>query len=120
MKFLLHLFPALGLAAGSVWQSQQVLGKGAQDSSFIQSSIFGRQLHSEALPPPVEPLLPSYYARDFDDDVEYSGVDTFMHLPFTNCFSSDANETFDVAIVGAPFDLGSSSSSHSSTQPHQK
>ena len=44
--------------------------------------------------------------RDFADDESYSGIDTFAHLNWTNCFAPESDGTFDIAIVGAPFDLG--------------
>lgn len=44
--------------------------------------------------------------RDFNDDLPFSGIDTFAHLNWTNCFAPESNGTFDIAIVGAPFDLG--------------
>jgi agmatinase len=52
------------------------------------------------------PLPPSYQMRNFDDDLPVSGIDTFAHLNWTNCFAPESNGTFDIAIVGAPFDLG--------------
>jgi agmatinase len=43
--------------------------------------------------------------RDFDADLPFSGIDTFAHLNWTNCFAPESNGTCDIAIVGAPFDL---------------
>lgn len=43
---------------------------------------------------------------DFNEDTPYEGIATFAHLNWTNCFSPDNDKTFDVGIVGAPFDLG--------------
>ncbi|KAL3422790.1 agmatinase [Phlyctema vagabunda] len=85
--------------------TQSVL-KQTEPNSFIQSSIFGqRSINLQSLPQPVS-LPPSYEARDFDDDLPFSGLGTFAHLKYSDCFSSEASGTFDIAIVGHPFDLG--------------
>lgn len=103
----MQLFPILALTIGSAAASSaQTSLEDTPPGSFISSSIFGRKLHSDAAKFLEDPIPPSYYPRDFNDEGEYSGVDTFAHLPFTNCFIPEANQTFDVAIVGAPFDLG--------------
>ena len=75
-------------------------------SSFIQSSIFGRQRKYGTQVLVQNPIPPSYQLRGFDDDIPFSGINTFAHLNWTNCFASESNGTFDIAIVGAPFDLG--------------
>lgn len=36
-------------------------------------------------------------------DWPYSGINTFAHLPHTKCLL-DPNETFDIAVIGMPFD----------------
>jgi len=74
--------------------------------SFIQSSIFGQQRKFGAQAIIQGPIPPSYQLRNFDDDFPVSGIDTFAHLNWTNCFTLESNGTFDIAIVGAPFDLG--------------
>jgi agmatinase len=79
---------------------------GVSTSSFIQSSIFGRQRTYGAQAIVQDPIPPSYQLRDFDDDLPFSGIYTFAHLNWTNCFAPESNGTFDIAIVGAPFDLG--------------
>lgn len=104
--WFLPFVASLALGTVNAGTKQEHLASQTTKPSFIDSSIFGRRLGADTITSPSEPLLPSYYVRDFDEDVEYSGSDTFMHLPFTNCFSPEANETFDIAIVGAPFDLG--------------
>jgi hypothetical protein len=40
-------------------------------------------------------------------DAVFSGIGTFAHLPFAQCW---ANQTaaFDIAFIGAPFDTGTS------------
>ena len=46
-------------------------------------------------------------ANSFDGDgVPYGGIASFAHLNWTDCFSDASDETFDIAIVGMPFDLG--------------
>jgi agmatinase len=87
--------------------AHQVALKGSfPSSSFIQSSIFSRQRKDGAQAIVQDPIPPSYQMRDFDDDLPFSGIDTFAHLNWTNCFAPESNGTFDIAIVGAPFDLG--------------
>ncbi|ODV98238.1 hypothetical protein PACTADRAFT_36919 [Pachysolen tannophilus NRRL Y-2460] len=41
---------------------------------------------------------------------EFGYIDTFAHLPLVDCFNPDTFETekFDIAILGAPFDSGTS------------
>lgn len=46
-------------------------------------------------------------ADSFDGDgVPYSGIASFGHLNYTNCFDRTSDGSYDVAIVGMPFDLG--------------
>lgn len=37
-------------------------------------------------------------------DLTFSGINTFAHLPHRECLDQD-QEIFDIAIVGAPFDV---------------
>lgn len=39
---------------------------------------------------------------------EFGGINTFAHVPYANCYDPELfdKETFDIAIVGAPFDSG--------------
>lgn len=41
---------------------------------------------------------------------EFGGIDTFAHLEYANCYNPEffEKEAFDIAIVGAPFDAGTS------------
>lgn len=43
---------------------------------------------------------------DFTDDTPYEGIPYFAHLNGADCFSASGDGTFDIGIVGAPFDLG--------------
>lgn len=51
-----------------------------------------------------------------DDDVEdintgiaqFGGIVTFAHTPLVNCFDPALSQKFDIAVVGAPFDTGTS------------
>lgn len=36
----------------------------------------------------------------------FQGLATFAHLEYNECMSSSSNGTFDIGIVGHPFDLG--------------
>lgn len=45
----------------------------------------------------------------FDDDVtqaKFAGLTTYANLPYVHCLAPKAedNESFDIAILGAPFD----------------
>ncbi|KAL2071122.1 hypothetical protein VTL71DRAFT_12357 [Oculimacula yallundae] len=73
-------------------------------SNFIQSSIYGRNLDILSLPNPVT-LPPSYDYRSQNEDL-FGGIDTFAHLPFTECTDAANSGSFDIGIVGHPFDLG--------------
>ncbi|KAE8146919.1 hypothetical protein BDV25DRAFT_169515 [Aspergillus avenaceus] len=39
---------------------------------------------------------------------QFSGLTTFAHIPYANCFADDEAKplTYDIAILGAPFDTG--------------
>ena len=41
-------------------------------------------------------------------DSVFSGIATFGRIPYRECFGRDKNEKFDIAILGAPFDTGTS------------
>lgn len=53
---------------------------------------------------------------DYDDDVDLTtdamgGLTSFAHLPFVPCFAAKADEEvdkYDIAVLGAPFDTGTS------------
>jgi agmatinase len=100
------LFLVLSSLSSSIDAHQIPLQESLSSSSFIQSSIFGRQRKFGTQAIVKDPIPPSYQLRDFDDDLPFSGIDTFAHLNWTNCFATESNGTFDIAIVGAPFDLG--------------
>jgi agmatinase len=95
---------ALSFASASK-HSQTVLAHHEGQSSFIQSSIFGRNLEPYSLSDPVT-LPPTYRSRVFDDENNFGGISTFAHLDFTECTKSENSGTFDIGIVGHPFDLG--------------
>lgn len=40
------------------------------------------------------------------NEVPYSGISTFAHLDWMDCFTSAGDKKFDIAIAGMPFDLG--------------
>ncbi|KAL4902907.1 hypothetical protein BDW74DRAFT_169195 [Aspergillus multicolor] len=66
--------------------SQEILASDSnQGQSFIEASIFGRWSRNE--------------------DGPFESTATFAHLPQRDCFS-DNTDPFDIAVVGAPFDLG--------------
>ncbi|KUJ17950.1 Arginase/deacetylase [Mollisia scopiformis] len=83
---------------------QEVLGSHKRHD-FIDSSIFGRRLDTSSVQLP-ETLPPSYRAGDFDDNDLYQGINTFAHLDFIECMKPVSSGSFDIGIVGHPFDLG--------------
>lgn len=36
----------------------------------------------------------------------FAGISTFAHLPYLQCWEEDANEDYDIAVIGAPYDIG--------------
>jgi agmatinase len=73
-----------------------------QQLNFIDTSIFA--LRPDLLQAAAEPELHAY--DEFQDDIPYEGIAYFAHLNGSNCFSASSDGTFDIGIVGAPFDLG--------------
>jgi len=101
----LLIFLASVCTAFASGQPQKVLDHYDSPSNFIQTSIFGKILAENSLPDPVT-LSPSYQSRDFDQEDAFSGIGTFAHLEYTDCTNSENSGTFDIGIVGHPFDLG--------------
>jgi agmatinase len=102
-----YLLPLLALSSSAVSAAgpQRVLGHHDGPSNFIHSSIFGRKdLDINSVPDTVI-LTPLYRARDSNGN-DQSESATFAHLPFTDCTKPENNGTFDIGIVGHPFDLG--------------
>ncbi|CZS88235.1 probable agmatinase [Rhynchosporium graminicola] len=95
---------ALSFVTTSASASQQKPLNSVEISNFIQSSIYGRNLEISSLPEPVT-LPPSFQYREQDDNL-FGGINTFSHVPFTECTNPENSGTFDIGIVGHPFDLG--------------
>jgi agmatinase len=36
----------------------------------------------------------------------FSGISTFAHLPYLQCWEESTNEDYDIAVIGAPYDIG--------------
>lgn len=119
LAFLLYtmhsiLFSLLALSGTVVSQSdkipfseldsQQVLGNARKSSNFIANSIFGRN-DVRALDHREPKIITPTFLTPVDD-FWYSGLGTFAHLDFTDCTKSENSGTFDIGIVGHPFDLG--------------
>lgn len=47
-------------------------------------------------------------SRAVTADSIFSGITTFARLPWVQCLGKDADEAFDIAFIGAPFDTGTS------------
>ena len=106
MIFQAIAFVALGTVVLAAKPAQEVLGHHQQSSNFIQSSIFGsRHIDINDLDEPVI-LPPTFSSRGFDDHDGFAGVGTFARLDFQDCTKSESSGTFDIGIVGHPFDLG--------------
>ena len=54
----------------------------------------------------LEPLEFTILDSASGDGVPYSGIATFAHLPWLNCFDGKSDGEFDIGILGMPFDLG--------------
>lgn len=107
LTMIAYLLPLLALSSSAVSAAgpQRVLGHHDGPSNFIHSSIFGRKdLDINSVPDTVI-LTPLYRARDSNGN-DQSESATFAHLPFTDCTKPENNGTFDIGIVGHPFDLG--------------
>lgn len=87
--------------------AQKPLGT-TTSANFVRSSIFARDENDILdIEDPIG-LKPTFQWRSFaneEDELLYSGG-TFAHLPAVDCFDPESSGTFDVAIVGHPFDLG--------------
>jgi agmatinase len=106
LSLLALSFSAVSSKPNETPHSQKIIGHHDEPSNFIQSSIFGcRDFDLQSLPDPVI-LAPTYDRREFDDDNPFQGLDTFAHLDFTDCTKPENDKTFDIGIVGHPFDLG--------------
>lgn len=107
-----HTLSLLALAAPTICvsssseQTHSQKGLGTDPPNFIQSSIYGRRdLLIQDLGEPLA-LAPTRLRQDFEDDYQYEGIVTFAHLNFTDCTKAENDKTFDIGIVGHPFDLG--------------
>lgn len=100
-----QLVSLLALSSTSLAHSQKALGIENQPSNFISSSVLARSINLNSLQDPVI-LPPTFQTRNFDEDGLFTGLGTFAHLPFTDCTISENNGTFDIGIIGHPFDLG--------------
>jgi agmatinase len=101
---LSHIITAFALTAAASSHTQEPLGQVDQPSNFIQSSIFGRRdFDINSLSDPVI-LAPAYEYKGSED--LFGGLGTFAHLQFTDCTKLENSGTFDIGIVGHPFDLG--------------
>lgn len=84
--------------------SQKILSHVEEYPNFIASSIFGRKSNNILNLQMPEVAPPTYKPRDSEDT--FQGLGTFAHLDFTQCTEPESNATFDIGIVGHPFDLG--------------
>jgi agmatinase len=98
-----HLISLLALSCLAS-ASQRPLNDQAQPPNFIQSSIFGRNsFDTNTLNDPVI-LAPTFNYKSTES--LFDGLGTFAHLPFIDCTKYENSGSFDIGIVGHPFDLG--------------
>ena len=101
----MYFFPLLlslsGLASS---HSQIVLNH--EPPTFIDSSIFGRQEYDTNSIGDIQILAPTYQAVAYEDTSTYQELGTFAHLEFLDCTQPKNDGSFDIGIVGHPFDLG--------------
>lgn len=36
----------------------------------------------------------------------FAGISTYAHLPYLQCWEESVSEDYDIAVVGAPYDIG--------------
>jgi agmatinase len=100
---LITLLALTGLAASSS-VAQRPLKDQDPHSNFIQSSIFSRESFDiSSLNDPVI-LAPTFEYKSSES--LFDGLGTFAHLDFVDCTKSENSASFDIGIVGHPFDLG--------------
>jgi agmatinase len=100
------LIPLLSLSlVNASYTPQKLLHNVKAPSNFLQSSIYNRRVDVSSLPDPVI-LLPSFKPGEFEEENHFAAMGTFAHLPFIDCSVSESSGTFDIGIVGHPFDLG--------------
>ncbi|KAK9781219.1 putative Agmatinase [Seiridium cardinale] len=74
--------------------------------TFHESSIFRPQKDFKSLLDESH-TPPEFHLYDnFGKDSPMPGIATFAHINWTNCFVHENDESFDIGIVGMPFDLG--------------
>lgn len=97
---VIGLLPTLG-SCNLHSQKPMLPGKEPQPN-FIQTSIFSHDpdlLAAVAVPK-------QHLYNEFTDDIPYEGISYFAHLNHSDCFSASGDGSFDIGIIGAPFDLG--------------
>lgn len=70
--------------------------------TFINSPIFRH--HPQLLTALGGPK--QHVCDDFQEDIPYEGIAYFAHTNSSNCFTAASDTTFDIGIIGAPFNLG--------------
>ena len=90
-------------------QQQPIRDQSYQPQNFIDGSILAKINnldYQQNLASPAQNEFKLLGSGVFDDDFSFAGIVTFAHLNWKNCFTSASENTFDIGIVGAPFDLG--------------
>lgn len=105
MNYFLLSTLALSSVASASKHQQKVLAGDNEAPSFIETSIFARRIDIISLLPDPVTLPPTYTYQELED-WQYATIGTFAHLDFTDCMKKESNGTFDIGIVGHPFDLG--------------
>ena len=90
--------------------AQQLLGQATSNHgplTFRESSIFRPVTDASIYDGRWTAEAPGFHLFDnFGKESPMPGIATFSHINWTNCRLSENDETFDIGIVGMPFDLG--------------
>ncbi|KAJ1709194.1 formiminoglutamate hydrolase [Aspergillus flavus] len=111
LSSLAYSLPQALWSGRSYPETQQVIqtgqaNKGKSDLADFRELISEQRYISQAHPKGYE--KPEFMVSDTfsGDGVPYSGIASFGHLDWTDCYSEVNDGTFDIGIVGMPFDLG--------------
>lgn len=77
----------------------------SEKKTFKEISVYRLPANDISAKGEVSP--PEFHLYDnFGKDTPMPGLSTFSHVNWTNCFAHESDGTFDIGIVGMPFDLG--------------
>ncbi|KAG0744806.1 hypothetical protein G6F66_008815 [Rhizopus arrhizus] len=63
--------------------------------------------HFDQVPLNSQDIFPSRPILEKDSYMpSFAGISTFAHLPYLQCWDESAAEDYDIAVIGAPYDIG--------------